>query len=113
MVVKLQREEDDGSQLGPVIAPHFPGRKSENWWLIVGKADTNALLAIKRVPLQNEAKVSLEFDAPEEGSHNLKLYLMCDSYQGCDQDFEFSITVGEALEEGSDSDEEEEEEDDE
>merc|ERR1711990_450813 len=113
VTVQLEREEDDGSQLGPVIAPHYPVRKSENWWLIVGKPDTNNLLAIKRVPLQNEARVQLEFDAPAEGAHNLKLYLMCDAYQGCDQDFEFSINVLEALEDDDSSEDEDEEEDDE
>jgi len=104
--VKLERDDDDGSQLGPVIAPHFPVRKMEGWWLCVGEPATNSLLAIKRVPLQNEANVKLEFVAPDEGAHNLKLYLMADAYQGCDQEFEFDLTCLEAEEEEESSDEE-------
>lgn len=36
----------------------------------------------------------MEFTAPETpGDYNLVLYLMCDSYLGCDQEYEFSISV--------------------
>jgi pre-mRNA-splicing helicase BRR2 len=39
-------------------------------------------------------KVKLEFTAPEDrGDYNLVLYLMCDSYVGCDQEYEFNISV--------------------
>ena len=30
----------------------YPGRKDENWWLVVGDTSANTLLAIKRVTLQ-------------------------------------------------------------
>lgn len=33
----------------------FPGRKDENWWLVVGDTASNSLLAIKRVTLQVRA----------------------------------------------------------
>ncbi len=39
-------------------------------------------------------KVKLEFPAPEmPGDYNLVLYVMCDSYLGCDQEYEFNICV--------------------
>ncbi len=44
-------------ELGPVVAPRFPGRKEEGWWLVVGTAKDNSLLAIKRVTLGKSAKV--------------------------------------------------------
>lgn len=53
VVVSLEREmdEDAGGEVGPVPAPHFPGRRDEGWWLVVGDTKANSLLAIKRVNL--------------------------------------------------------------
>lgn len=96
-------EGDDG-ELGKVVCPRYPrtglglgtgsGEKRESWWLVVGDAHSNSLLAIKRIALVRSAKVKLEFAAPETpGDYNLTLYLMCDSYLGSDQEFEFSLAV--------------------
>lgn len=64
----------------------YPGRKDENWWLVVGDSKANTLLAIKRVALQRKARIKLDFVAPSTvGNHHLILYFMCDSYMGCDQ----------------------------
>jgi pre-mRNA-splicing helicase BRR2 len=39
-------------------------------------------------------QVTLEFPAPDlPGDYNLVLYVMCDSYLGCDQEYEFNISV--------------------
>lgn len=39
----------------------YPGRKDENWWLVVGDTGANALLAIKRVTLQvGAARMTLQ-----------------------------------------------------
>ena len=67
-------------------ARRYPGRKEENWWLVVGEPEANALLAIKRVALQRRQRAKLDFAAPAApGMHKLTLYFMCDSYLGCDQ----------------------------
>lgn len=64
----------------------YPGRKDENWWLVVGDSKANTLLAIKRVALQRKSRVKLDFVVPSaQGNHHLTLYFMCDSYMGCDQ----------------------------
>ena len=64
----------------------FPGRKEENWWLVVGDPKKNTLLAIKRQALQKKGRAKLDITAPSEpGTHHLTLFFMCDSYMGCDQ----------------------------
>ena len=78
----------------PVLKPshvssRYPGRKDEQWWLVLGDAKANTLLAIKRVKLGKAANVTLEFSAPATaGRANLMLYFMCDSYMGADQEYE-------------------------
>ena len=91
-----------------VHAPRFPKAKEEGWWLVVGDAKSNGLLCIKRITLQLKAKVKLEFMAPEAGEYAYTLYMMSDSYLGCDQELELPLKVAEA-----ESDEEEDEEDEE
>ena len=87
-----------------VDAGRFPKAKEENWWLVVGEPKTNKLIAIKRVALGKRSKVKLEFAAPEEaGSYSYLLYFMCDSYLGCDQEYELAFNVKEA-EDDSDAD---------
>jgi len=82
MSVRLVRdvdEDDDGDQIAD--AARYPGRKLVNWWLVVGDAASRALYGIKKVTVKNSLKTKLSFTLPE-GSHNLKLYLICDSYVG-------------------------------
>ena len=100
LTVSLERELE--GELAAVTAARFPGRRDEAWWLVVGDPKANTLLAIKRVVLQRNSKVKLEFSAPSSaGRHALTLYFMCDSYLGCDQEYEVEINVqeGEAMEE--------------
>ncbi len=55
------------------------------------------LLAIKRVlQQQTSSTYRLEFTAPPAGEHSFKVYLMSDAYMGCDQEYDFSLTVQEA-----------------
>jgi len=109
VIVQLQREGGDDLKAAPKVhAPRFPKDKEEGWWLIVGDPKTNALLCIKRITLQLKAKVKLDFVAPEAGEHTYTLYLMCDSYLGCDQEYELKLSVGEAGSEEEEDDEDEE-----
>ncbi|KAK9842537.1 hypothetical protein WJX81_005041 [Elliptochloris bilobata] len=97
LAVALERELS--GDLAPVYAPRYPGRKEENWWLVVGEPEANALLAIKRVALQRRQRAKLDFAAPAApGLHRLTLYFMCDSYLGCDQEYEIELHVVEAAE---------------
>uniref|UniRef100_A0A8B9LFW8 U5 small nuclear ribonucleoprotein 200 kDa helicase n=1 Tax=Astyanax mexicanus TaxID=7994 RepID=A0A8B9LFW8_ASTMX len=100
--VQLEREEE---VTGPVIAPLFPQKREEGWWVVIGDPKSNSLISIKRLTLQQKAKVKLDFVAPVVGVHNYTLYFMSDAYMGCDQEYKFSVDVKEADSDGdSDSD---------
>ncbi|KAG6191312.1 hypothetical protein E4U36_000430 [Claviceps purpurea] len=111
--IKITRnvEEDDAVD-ATVHAPFYPGKKIENWWLVVGEDKTRNLLAIKRVTIGRELDVRLEYTVPAPGEHNLKLFLMSDSYVGVDQERDFTVTAAEGMDVDDDEDEEEEEGDD-
>ena len=92
--VALEREVNGSEDLVPVTAPYFPGQRDEAWWLVVGDTKSNSLLAIKRVVLNRASKVKLEFSAPSApGVHSLTLFFMCDSYLGCDQEYQVECKV--------------------
>ncbi|XP_043274954.1 putative U5 small nuclear ribonucleoprotein 200 kDa helicase isoform X2 [Venturia canescens] len=92
VVVQLEREDE---VTGPVVAPFFPQKREEGWWVVIGDSRTNSLLSIKRLTLQQKAKVKLDFVAPTPGQHFYTLYFMSDAYLGCDQEYKFTINVGE------------------
>ncbi|XVF24492.1 hypothetical protein REPUB_Repub13aG0132700 [Reevesia pubescens] len=95
--VTLERDLEGRTEVGPVDAARYPKAKEEGWWLVVGDTKSNQLLAIKRVSLQRKAKVNLVFAAPTEVARKTyTLYFMCDSYLGCDQEYNFSVDVNEA-----------------
>ncbi|KAJ7578996.1 putative RNA helicase [Mycena floridula] len=102
--VTLSREEDEDSEASSaqdVIAPFYPAAKIANWWVVVGEAATKQLCVIKKVTVGKTAlDVKLEFTLPK-GKHDLKLYVICDSYVGADHD----IAIGTVdVAEGEDSD---------
>jgi pre-mRNA-splicing helicase BRR2 len=105
--VSLEREEEVSPM---VIAPFFPQKREEGWWVVVGDPKANSLISIKRLTLQQKAKVKLDFLAPAPGTHSYTLYFMSDGYMGCDQEYKFSIDVqepeSEEEESGSGSDSE-------
>eukprot|EP00429_Kryptoperidinium_foliaceum_P049989 CAMPEP_0176116146 /NCGR_PEP_ID=MMETSP0120_2-20121206/58331_1 /TAXON_ID=160619 /ORGANISM="Kryptoperidinium foliaceum, Strain CCMP 1326" /LENGTH=2173 /DNA_ID=CAMNT_0017450395 /DNA_START=42 /DNA_END=6563 /DNA_ORIENTATION=+ len=95
IAVRLARDgmEEDGA-LGPVCAPFYPKEKEESWWLVVG-GPGSSLVAIKRITIAKaSANVKLEVELGEEpGAFDYTLYLMSDSYQGCDQEYSFKLNV--------------------
>ncbi|KAI8064474.1 Sec63 Brl domain-containing protein [Gongronella butleri] len=106
--VQLEREwdeEEDGADIGPVIAPYYPKKKDEGWWIVLGDPQTKSLLAIKRVTLQQKLTVKLDFVAPKAGDYTLKLYLMSDSYNGCDQELDMPLAVAQGDDDSDEDDE--------
>ena len=78
-------------------------KREEGWWVVVGDPKANSLISIKRLTLQQKAKIKLDFVAPSAGKHNYTLFFMSDAYMGCDQEYKFSVDVREE-ESGSESD---------
>lgn len=112
--VLLERESDedeDGDSnmnstedVGPVIAPFYPRKKDEGWWVVLGDPKEKTLLAIKRTTLQKRAQVKLDFSPPSTmpvGKAQLKLYVMCDSYAGVDQEYDIEVSITEGSDEMS------------
>jgi pre-mRNA-splicing helicase BRR2 len=82
---------DDVSE--SVIAPLFPQKREEGWWLVIGELKTNTLLSIKRLTLQKKTEIILDFLAPSIGKYDYTLYLISDCYMGCDHEYKFSINI--------------------
>ncbi|KAI7860666.1 Sec63 Brl domain-containing protein [Circinella umbellata] len=82
----------------------FPKPQYESWWLVMGDADTDDLLALKRISMRNgpnetltnKATTHITFDTPVRlGKHRYTLYLISDGYLGLDQqiDIDFETRV--------------------
>merc|ERR1719277_384431 len=99
--ISLEREAEVVSN---VIAPFYPGKRVEGWWCVIGEHSSNSLLAIKHISLQQKKKVSLELVPQKVGETKFVLYLMCEAYAGCDQEYELKLNVAE----GDDSSEDDE-----
>jgi len=110
VVVKLEREGDDNP--GPVYSPYFLKEKEESYWLVMGtakpkdkdkenkdkdKQKKQELVAIKRIAFnKSKMNVKLQFDVGEfPGEKRYVLYLISDSYQGCDQEYSIKLKVKE------------------
>ncbi|CDS42389.1 U5 small nuclear ribonucleoprotein 200 kDa [Echinococcus multilocularis] len=89
--------ERDEANAGPVLAPFFPQKREEAWWLVIGEVKTNSLIAIKRLTLAKSIKVRLELTVPASaqggGKHEYTLFFMSDAYMGCDQEYRFTLDV--------------------
>jgi pre-mRNA-splicing helicase BRR2 len=110
VTVTVRRPDlEDGDQeelkvfVQPVFAQYYPGDKEENWWVVIGSAQSNKLLSIKKVTnfkAVKEIQVKLNFLVKNESasaSNNNELtyqiYLICDSYIGCDQEDTFKVKL--------------------
>lgn len=106
----LDREAVPGVESGgprSVAAPRFPQNKKEHWWLVVGNAKKNVLIAIRRVILDKDVtRVRLKVALPEsaetidmlrDGTNKipLRVLLLCDSYVGVDQEYNMEVVLKE------------------
>ncbi|EGC38998.1 DEAD/DEAH box helicase [Dictyostelium purpureum] len=86
-------EENVSDAINIVNAPFYPKEKIGGWWVLVGDSKTNQLHAIKRITFTKKTKVKLDFATPSVGKHNLTLYLISDSYNGCDQEHDLKLNI--------------------
>ena len=98
LVIHLEREVLQSSQRPCLsLAPLYPEKKKEFWWIVVGSPEQNRLLSIKRFSFrQDEAQknVNVQFELLKNSKpSDVTTYLICDSYLGCDLENEFSIQV--------------------
>ena len=56
---------------------------------------SNSLLSIRRLTLQQKAKLKLDFVAPSPGHYNYTIFYTSDAYMGCDQEYKFCIDMKE------------------
>ncbi|KAI9314045.1 Sec63 Brl domain-containing protein [Dichotomocladium elegans] len=102
--IQLIRVGQQKNHDGRVYCPKFPKPQYESWWLMMGDAETDELLALKRVSMRNGPNETLtdkstsviSFDTPAHlGKHTYTLYLISDGYLGLDQqlDLEFETRV--------------------
>ena len=118
IVVQLQKNEEDNDEEEDgnseeneeklfVHAPFYPKAVLEGWWVIVGDLENNSLLAMKRVSFQRSttAQTTLSFNAPKvAGKYRYRLYVLCDSYMGCDQEYPLDLNVAKNDEEDEEVD---------
>ncbi|KAE8223116.1 hypothetical protein CF319_g3803 [Tilletia indica] len=109
MRVTLEKDDEEASD-AVAVAPFYPTQKLTNWWLLVGDPGTRSLHGIKKVTITKTLTVKLEFTLPKGTHERLRLYLLCDSYQGADRELPLpTLNVAE----GEDSDDDDEDDDDE
>ncbi|GAO51264.1 Sec63-domain-containing protein [Saitoella complicata NRRL Y-17804] len=106
--VNLEREVDEDEEVDTTVhAPFYPGKKMENWWIVIGDPATKQLLSIKRVTLAKRLSVRLDFVVPTPGKHSYKLMFFSDSYVGCDQELAVDFEAAQGEEEDEDEEMEE------
>ena len=97
--LSLDREDESTDSVLKFKSPHFPTMKEITWWVVIGNPLDRTILAIKRVtlpPNSSSRQVELDFSAPDvshETSQSLKVYVLCDSFLGCDQELDFSLLI--------------------
>lgn len=107
MNVTLSRDlEEDEIEDALVVDAHlYPSRKVLNFWLVVGDPSTRQLYGIKKLSLRARLQTKLQFTLPSGNYNNLKLFVVCDSYLGTDNEVGIQeLSVAEGGDSDSDSD---------
>jgi pre-mRNA-splicing helicase BRR2 len=87
--VSLERDGFEETVLEPVRSRFLEEERPESWWIVVGDSSKNKLFIIKRVTFAASFSTKLKFQLPEPGEYSLLVYVICDSYLGCDQEVNY------------------------
>ena len=98
--INLIRDVDeDVNVLTNVHSDYFPGVKEENWWIVVcliknDEKEINKIVSIKRINFCKKLNVNVDVKIEGEiGNFLYKIYLICDSWIGCDLEESFNIEI--------------------
>ena len=79
-----------------VPSPHYPIRRFESWWILISDAHSSTLCSIKRVTMTMpivECLVDLEIPVETGETWNGKIFVVCDSFAGADQEHELVLSI--------------------
>jgi len=91
----------DNNPMKFAYAPKFPKKKTYSWWCLLGDAENDELIQMKRVLMEPcarryQKRTAFEFEVPDEDPGEvLRLDFVClsDSFVGLDQQYAIEITV--------------------
>ena len=91
--VQVEIERDNLDEDDPVVGDvesnnEFLGPKQEFWWVVIGDKGRNLLLSVKKVQFAVSLSKKFSIELAEEGEYNLSVFLICDSYLGCDNEIQ-------------------------
>jgi pre-mRNA-splicing helicase BRR2 len=89
--ISIERDNLDEEDLsvGTVSTNNrFLRNKEEFWWIVIGDKGRNLLFYVKKVKFVHKLEKKIEIEISEEGDYNLSVFLICDSYLGCDNEIQ-------------------------
>lgn len=87
---ELKDLEGNGKLMLPYVSTNnkFVQKKQEYWWLVIGDKGRNMLLYVKKIQFNEKVQKVCDFSFEKEGEYNLSVFLICDSYLGCDTEIQ-------------------------
>jgi pre-mRNA-splicing helicase BRR2 len=89
-----ERVDQEVDSVVPFVRSRFPKKMKEEWWVVVGDVSQDRLVGIKRLQLPNKGSVKkkMKIQVPMDvEKYNLKMYVISDSYRGCDEERDVEI----------------------
>lgn len=92
ITVNISRDEEMDDL--EVVSARYKYCKQESWWVVVGDAKSRQLYAVRKTKVARESQlVDLEFELSVLGTHQLKVWCMCDSYVDADKEMAVEVSI--------------------